>query len=100
MATLYRIDWTEYEKGWGDRPDGTTLYLSLDRARAHIGRHWQALKDKHGERTPDEYSVPSEPRPIWAPQDLHDKVRDAGGSIWWSVRTHPPDPSVIPAGEA
>lgn len=52
----YAQRWTEYERGWGSRPDGFTLYLTKESHAAHIERDKQARLDAEG--VPDEYSVP------------------------------------------
>lgn len=36
MTNLYLMQWTEYEAGWGNRPDGYSLYTNIDSARKHV----------------------------------------------------------------
>lgn len=36
MTKLYLMHWTEYEAGWGSRPDGYTIYPSASDAQKHI----------------------------------------------------------------
>ena len=36
MKSFYLANCTEYESGWGMRPDGTVLGKSLDEIKAHI----------------------------------------------------------------
>ena len=36
MKSLYLSECTEYESGWGSRPDGTVLGKSLEEIQAHI----------------------------------------------------------------
>lgn len=57
VAAHYRIDWTEYERGWGSRPDGSTFYATKEDAEAAYAAAFQG----RGERTPDCYSNPSRP---------------------------------------
>lgn len=30
MNTLFCVEWTEYERGWGQRPDGAELFLNIE----------------------------------------------------------------------
>lgn len=61
MNVVYRVDWTETERGWGDRPDGTTFYSSKEEAQKHIDEHWAWYKEEYGDQAPHEYSYPSDP---------------------------------------
>lgn len=48
-------EWEESERGWGVRPDGFTLHLSLADRDAWIKAYWARMPDS----PPDEYSRPS-----------------------------------------
>ena len=39
MKSLYLSECTEYESGWGSRPDGTVLGKSLEEIQAHIKKN-------------------------------------------------------------
>lgn len=84
MTTLgFAINWTEYESGWGQRPDGHTLYLTLEAAKKHVAGYWAGMP----KAAPNEYSRPSEP--FYYPlteqqvQDIREGMR---GFIWGDVR--------------
>ncbi len=51
----YRIPWTEYERGWGQRPDGATLHISLEEAQLYCD---QITAKRDPKNVPDEYSSP------------------------------------------
>lgn len=54
---VYRIPWTEYERDWGQRPDGATLHISLDEAKGFIDAFWENEKQRNPSgQAPDEYS--------------------------------------------
>lgn len=36
MYCAYKVHWTEYERGWGQRPDGTTLHMNKSAADEYI----------------------------------------------------------------
>lgn len=38
MNIVYRCVWTEYEKGWGSRPDGVTYALTEEQLKTEIKR--------------------------------------------------------------
>lgn len=46
--------WVESERGWGTRPDGYSIHLSLDDRDRFIQEYWDSLPDE----VPDEYSLP------------------------------------------
>jgi hypothetical protein len=46
--------WEESEKGWGTRPDGFSLHLSLGGLRRYVKEYWEGMPDE----APDEYSRP------------------------------------------
>lgn len=54
---VWRIDWTEYERGWGSRPDGSTYYETKAEADA---AHDKAIEGR-GVVAPDYYVNPSRP---------------------------------------
>lgn len=47
--------WEESERGWGVRPDGYSIHLSLEDAQAFIKAYWDRQPDGPA---PDEYSRP------------------------------------------
>lgn len=51
----YRIPWTEHERGWGQRPDGASLHISLEEAQRYI---MEMTKNRDPKNVPDEYSSP------------------------------------------
>ena len=55
---VYRVDWTEHERGWGCRPDGYSLHRSRDDADKYIADYWDRMPKDH---VPDEYSRNGEP---------------------------------------
>lgn len=54
---VVRVNWTESERGWGERPDGYSFHLTKEDAEAYIKEYW----DKMPKEVPDEYSKPGEP---------------------------------------
>ena len=55
MEKVILIEWTEYERGWGQRPDGISLYADSSFAQKHID---SVYSSRHG-AVPDEYSNPT-----------------------------------------
>lgn len=70
LYTLYRVEWTEYERGWGNRPDGTTYYPTKEIAVKKIKDYW----DNRPKATPDCYSSPSEPVLVEVSEELYNKT--------------------------
>lgn len=58
MPQVYCQLWEESEQGWGVRPDGYSLHLTADAAKAYIDTYWKEQKKREPE-VPHEYSRPS-----------------------------------------
>ena len=54
MYLLVCQKWEEVEVGWGERPDGYSLHLSLEDLESFVASHWEKWPDK----LPAEYSQP------------------------------------------
>ena len=53
-TTVVEVEWTEYERGWGQRPDGYTYHATMGIAQKYIDDYWATMPDE----APDEYSRP------------------------------------------
>jgi len=65
--------WTEYERGWGSRPDGATIHLSVADHKAFV----DAFNKKHNNKAsaPDEYtSADMQPKVIDVEEPLYDRL--------------------------
>lgn len=71
IHAVYKIDWTEYERGWGQRPDGTTYHLTLEEAKKYIDDYWSKMPDN----VPDEYSSPGKPTLVEVDKKTYDKIK-------------------------
>lgn len=58
LLQVWRIDWTEYERGWGSRPDGYTLYVR----KVDADHAYNNMMDDRGGEVPDWYMNASLPR--------------------------------------
>lgn len=69
LVSAYYFSWTEYERGWGQRPDGVSLHASCESAEAYL-KEFNSKKRNDG--VPDEYSSPDfeKPREVFLPEDL------------------------------
>ena len=61
VEAVYRIYWTEMERGWGQKPSGHTDYDTLTEAKQAIVDHWDKYPDRSVSGVPDYYISPSEP---------------------------------------
>lgn len=52
--TVWGISWTEYESGWGCRPDGWSLHRSQDALKQYLIDYRKSLSKE----VPHEYSAP------------------------------------------
>ncbi len=78
--------WEESERGWGTRPDGYTLHVSLDECTAYRDKF---MKDQHarmGSTPPNEYTRPcGEPDVIQVSKATYDDLvaKNAEGKPYW-----------------
>ncbi len=63
--------WVESERGWGCRPDGSSLHLTKKDAEKYIVNYWKEMPKE----VPDEYSRPSgEPFLITVNEEIYERV--------------------------
>jgi hypothetical protein len=88
MFALYAIKWTEYERGWGQRPDGTTFFASKEHGSEFLDGFYHARISEQG--VPDEYDSPSDMFLSEVSQKLHEHVTNSvKGQVW--IRSQNPD---------
>lgn len=54
MTRAWVQQWTESERGWGERPDGFTAHRTHADLTKYIADYWAGMPDE----APDEYSKP------------------------------------------
>jgi hypothetical protein len=67
-------EWEESERGWGQRPDGVSLHLSMEDLELFIKEYWEMQPDF----VPDEYSRPansSRPRTVYVDKYMHKQIK-------------------------
>lgn len=70
--------WREFERGWGDRPDGCSLHLNSNDAELYIKSYWNSMSSQ----TPDEYECPvGELYFMFVTNDLYDKIEKSVNGI-------------------
>lgn len=89
MLAAYAINWTEYERGWGTRPDGHTLHATKEIAQKY--RSDFLSKRPGGNYVPDEYSQPGDPFLTEVDEATHAELQEKGSkwghhSRWLSER--------------
>lgn len=51
----YKINWFEFERGWGSRPDGISLHKTKNDGKQYITKYWNEMPNE----VPNEYSAPN-----------------------------------------
>jgi hypothetical protein len=78
LHRVYRQEWLESERGWGTRPDGYSLHLSLSDIEAYVKEYWDSMPNE----VPDEYSRPEGgPREISVETKIYKQVKDSKNGI-------------------
>lgn len=58
MIAVVEIEWTERERGWGQRSDGFSYHRNLDEAKEYVKKYWDGMPKE----TPECYSAPDTPK--------------------------------------
>ena len=70
IRAIYEVEWTEFERGWGQRPDGVSYHISLEEAETYIKKSWNPTGP-----VPDCYSQPSKPKLTEVNEELYKLVQ-------------------------
>jgi hypothetical protein len=66
--------WLESERGWGQRPDGYSIHLTLGDCRRFIEEYWRTMPSG----IPDEYSAPAgSPQERYVDESIYLKLQRA-----------------------
>ncbi len=78
----YLLDWEESERGWGSRPDGTSIHVSEEECTKYVKEYWD--RQPKGE-VPDEYSRPLRDKPVGVriPNELHELLQKEKSMRFW-----------------
>lgn len=69
---VIRQSWTESERGWGQKPWGDTLHLSIADMKEANRLHWAEYPDSH---VPDWYVRPNEdPQEVYVSRELYERL--------------------------
>ncbi len=75
--------WEESEEGWGVRPDGFSLHISIEGVKRYIAEYWNTLPN---EEVPREYSRPSgTPYLVGVGRAVMDLLIENSGSLRFST---------------
>lgn len=58
---VHVFSWTEYERGWGQRPDGLSIHASEQAAASYLADFYQ--RTRRPGRVPDDYDAPDSDKP-------------------------------------
>lgn len=82
----YLVTWTEYESGWGCRPDGASLHLTQDDVKKFIKKYWDGMPKE----VPYEYSKANSDNGtlVIISKKLHDQLKRKESLRWWQYELH------------
>lgn len=81
MGTVLAMEWTEHERGWGQRPDGTSLHETLSDFKECLAR--VVGQAPVGGGVPDEYSRPNKDTPDEVEvSDAIEALVKKKGTVW------------------
>ncbi len=73
IYAVYQVNWTEYERGWGQRPDGTTYHKTKELAEKYI--QYYDNKYNSGTSVPDCYTRAEPPVLVEVSKEIFDEVQ-------------------------
>ena len=69
-------DWTESERGWGRRPDGTTLHLTKEDCQTYIKEY--NAKFNSSQEVPDEYTfADGSPYAVYVTKEQYEEIKNS-----------------------
>lgn len=81
MPRLYCQQWEESEQGWGVRPDGYSLHLTVEAVSAYVEEYWKRQL-KREPNVPLEYSRPSgKPYSVEVNDQTYNEVKGSGNGV-------------------
>lgn len=80
LYAVYAVDWTEYERGWGQRYDGTSLHKSKEAAEKAV-KDYDA-KNNNADTVPDCYTKGGRPYLKEVSKAVYDKVMRSKTSVY------------------
>ena len=79
MYAVYEVRWTEYERGWGQRPDGVSYHKTRESAEKYVSDYDK--KHNNENSVPDCYTKGSSPTLVEVSKKIYDEVKK-NGMIW------------------
>lgn len=73
IYSAYKIEWTEYERGWGQRSDGTSYYASKELAEKCAKDYDEKYNSE--DSAPDEYTKPGKPVLVEVSKEVYNNVQ-------------------------
>jgi len=81
MKKVYLQYWEESERGWGVRPDGCSLHLTLEEHKKYVNKIYEG-RDTHSE-VPYEYDrICGEPLEVLIKDNLFNEIKDGTLRLW------------------
>lgn len=76
MKSVYLQYWEESERGWGVRPDGCSLHLTLDNHKSYVNKIYD---DRDPNVIPDEYDrTVGDPIVVSVSDDIFNELSNLG----------------------
>jgi hypothetical protein len=79
MHWVYKIEWTEYEPGWGCRPDGCSYHETKEAADEFIKEHLGKIT--HSKSA--DYSRPGTPNLVEVDDSMYHLIKM--NNVWWTT---------------
>lgn len=74
--TVFIQNWTERERGWGQRPDGFTIHLSKEHHKNYVSYYMKTYNN--ADSVPDEYTTTDgDPIEIEVDSELYGRIKRA-----------------------
>jgi hypothetical protein len=72
IYSVYAVNWTEYERGWGQRPDGVSYHKSKEAAEKYVSDYDKEFNNESS--VPDCYSKGSKPHLVEVDKKIYNEV--------------------------
>jgi hypothetical protein len=79
IYSVYAVYWTEYERGWGQRPDGVSYHKDKESAIKYVSDYDKKFNNEPS--APDCYTKGGEPKLIEVDKKVYNEVMKKG-VVW------------------
>ncbi len=81
IYAAWEVRWTEYERGWGQRPDGVSYHKSKEDAEKYVNDYDKKYNNEAS--APDIYTKGGKPKLVEISKEIHNDLFKNKKEVVW-----------------